>query len=493
MSRPKRSWTRKQITTVPNTVLLFLLTLGMVLSGCSSIQTSPDLGHLYNELAQQEDPLRNPVIVIPGILGSRLVEKGTNTVAWGAFGLGQADPNSPDGARLVALPMAQGQTLKSLKDTVYSDGALDRVVVNFFGFPVQLNAYYNILRTLGVGGYRDEQLGEAKVIDYGDRHYTCFQFAYDWRRDIVESAQALDRFIKNKQAEVEEEIERRFGVKRHGVKFDVVAHSMGSLVARWYLRYGAAELPEDGSMPKLTWAGAQYIDHLVMIGPPNAGSAEAIQHLVHGLKPAVLFPDYSSAILGTLPSVYQLLPRSRNRPLLDTDGQPVEDIFDPELWKRLGWGLADPAQAKTLEYLLPEIIDPKKRRQIALDHQRKALARAKQVTQALDVPAKPPMSVRLVLVAGDAVETMQTLKVNSDGTLEEIHLGPGDGTVLRSSALMDERGARSLGTRLISPIGWSYVLFLFSDHLGITEDPAFIDNILYFLLESPRAQEPEKT
>ena len=42
--------------------------------------------------------------------------------------------------------------------------------------------------------------------------------------------------------------------------------------------------------------------------------------------------------------------------------------------------------------------------------------------------------------------------------------------------------------RLVSPIGWSQVLFIFSDHLGMTKDPAFVDNILYFLLESPRSR-----
>jgi len=30
------------------------------------------------------------------------------------------------------------------------------------------------------------------------------------------------------------------------------------------------------------------------------------------------------------------------------------------------------------------------------------------------------------------------------------------------------------------------VLFLFRDHLGLTQDPAFIDNLLYLLLEEPR-------
>jgi hypothetical protein len=53
---------------------------------------------------------------------------------------------------------------------------------------------------------------------------------------------------------------------------------------------------------------------------------------------------------------------------------------------------------------------------------------------------------------------------------------------------MDEREEKKLGSRLASPIGWSQVLFIFSDHLGMTKDPAFVDNILYFLLESPRAK-----
>ncbi len=464
-----------------------LIAAWLVLSGCSTFQATPDLGDLYNELAQQEDPYRNPVIVIPGVLGSRLVDDKTHEVAWGAFGLGQADPNAPEGARLIALPMQEGTPLHALRDGVQVDGALDRVVVNFLGFPVQLNAYYNILRTLGVGGYRDQQLGEAGVIDYGDNHYTCFQFAYDWRRDIVESAKSLDRFIKAKQVEVQEEIARRFGVKRSNVKFDVVAHSMGSLVARYYLRYGAADLPEDGSLPKLTWEGARYIDHLVMIGPPNAGSVETIHTLVDGLRPALLFAKYPSAVLGTMPSVYQLLPRSHNHPLKNEKGQAIEDIFDPDVWQRNQWGLADPAQAEILAQLMPDIPDPQKRRSIALDHQRKALKRAKQLTQALDVVAEPPEGVRLVLVAGDAVETMRVLQIDGEGKLQVVEMGPGDGAVLRSSALMDTRGERSLGTRLMSPIAWDYVLFLFSDHLGITEDPAFIDNILYFLLESPRA------
>ncbi|MEE8128144.1 MAG: hypothetical protein V3T45_06280, partial [Nitrospinaceae bacterium] len=106
-----------------------------------------------------EDPHRNPIIVIPGVLGSKLVDQDSGDIVWGAFGLGQVDPNTSKGARLVALPMAPGQPLRELHDNVRSAGALDRINFNFLGFPLQLDAYYHILQTLGVGGYRDEALG----------------------------------------------------------------------------------------------------------------------------------------------------------------------------------------------------------------------------------------------------------------------------------------------------------------------------------------------
>jgi len=467
----------------------FIFVIGLLcFTGCSAFQTVPDLGNLYNRLAQHEDPFRNPVIVIPGILGSRLEDGTTGEVVWGAFGSGSVDPWTGEGARLLALPMEPGVPLKDLRDEVREAGALDRVVLKFFGIPLELNAYYNILHTLGVGGYRDQQLAESHAVDYGDLHFTCFQFAYDWRRDLVESAQALDRFIKAKEREVQHEIFKRFGIVRSPVKVDLVAHSMGSLVARYYLRYGAADLPEDGSLPPVTWEGAKHVDHLVVIGPPNAGSVEALTILVEGLKPAPLLSIYHPSIIGTMPSVYQLLPRTRHRPLLEMNGQPVADIFDPSLWERHGWGLADPAQGDMLAKLLPEIADPMERRHVALDHQRKLLARAKQLTAALDVPAMPPPFTRLLLVAGDSIATMGTVQIQRNGRLKVVAHAPGDGVVLRKSALMDEREEKMLGSRLTSPIGWSQTLFIFSDHLGMTKDPAFVDNILYFLLESPRQE-----
>ena len=212
----------------------------------------------------------------------------------------------------------------------------------------------------------------------------------------------------------------------------------------------------------------------------------SLEDLIHGASVDSLFPHYPAAVLSTMPSMYELLPRARHLPLLQAGGEPVTDLFDPELWKSQQWGLADPKQDPILKHLLPNVTSPEQRREIALDHQSKLLRRARQFTAAMDVPAKPPDSLKLLLIAGDAEKTKMTAEIVPGRGIKIVKTGPGDGTVLRSSALMDERMTQEHNRRLVSPIHWSQVHFIFSDHLGLTKNPAFTDNVLFFLLESPR-------
>ena len=469
----------------PGIILSAALTL--LVTACASTAPAPDLGSLYNHAAQFHHEERNPVIVIPGVLGSKLIDPTTGQIVWGAFGGGAANPKRPEDARLIALPMAEGVPLSELKDVVVPDGVLDRLEVKMAGLPFSLKAYYQILLTLGVGGYRDKN-AHIDSIDYGPDHFTCFQFDYDWRRDNVENAQRLHRFILEKRNYVIEESRRRYGSADPNLKFDLIAHSMGGLIARYYLRYGAADLPRDGSLPTLTWAGSENVDRVVLIGTPNAGALDAAMQLTEGRTFGPMTPKYPSSLLATFPSIFQVLPRARHGALIEgNDPGKRLNPLDPTFWENLGWGFASSEQDEVLEVLLPEISEPSERRRIALDHARKSLQRAKQFQAALDVPSTPPQGTSLYLIAGDAVETAKVVTVNRNwGRLEVAEYGPGDGSVLRSSALMDERIGQPWSPHLDSPIDWTQVMFLFSDHLGMTKDPGFADNILYLLLEDPR-------
>jgi hypothetical protein len=462
---------------------LLLLALGL---GCTlAPRRHADLGRIYERAARVSDAERNPVVVIPGILGSKLRDTASDRLVWGAFLGTWVDPATPDGARLVALPMAEGVPLAALRDEVTPAGVLDRLRITVLGLPLDLHAYAEILRDLGVGGYRDQSLGESGAVDYGGAHFTCFQFDYDWRRDLAENAARLAVFLEEKRAYVA----ARTGKPAEEIRFDVVAHSMGGLLARYFLRYGAAPLPEDGSLPPVTWDGTRAIDRAVVVGTPNAGAVDALLQLVEGARFAFFLPRYEPAVLGTMPALYQLLPRARHglvRVAAGPDGgEEVVDPLDPATWERFGWGLAAPGQDAVLARLLPEAPDAGARRRIALDHLRKSLARARQLHAALDAPAPPPPDLRLVLFAGDSEATPASVAVEAaTGRARVASHAAGDGRVLRTSALLDERVGRAWTPGVETPVGWSRVTFLFGDHLEITRAPVFTDNLLFELLES---------
>ncbi|MFD2158526.1 lipase family alpha/beta hydrolase [Rubritalea tangerina] len=453
----------------------------------------PDLNALYDEAAAKHHESRNPVIVIPGILGSRLVDRQTGLPVWGMFDGAYLDPSKHGNAAMVALPMQRGKALRALKDSVEADVALDRLKIRVFGVPVEAKAYAGILETLGAAGYQDQQLAEAGAIDYGNDHFTCFQFAYDWRRSNVENAGRLAEFIREKEAYVRKKHREVYGKDRGEIKFDIVAHSMGGLIARYYLRYGGQSLPSDGSLPQLNWAGARHVNQLIMVGTPNSGSVLAFEDLAKGKKFApgwaqklgvVSIPNYSTGVLGTYPSLYELMPRTRHRAYVDDQTDDIVNVYDVGNWERYGWGLMQAKESSQLDAILSKVSDRVERREIARDHLRKCLKNAEQFQRSLDKKVVPPVEVKLRLVAGDAVATKERVQIQLDsGVFEATKYGPGDGIVLRSSALGDERVGKGYAPKVQSSMVLDDVLFLFRDHLTMTQDPIFSDNVLYRLLE----------
>lgn len=86
------------------------------------------------------------------------------------------------------------------------------------------------------------------------------------------------------------------------------------------------------------------------------------------------------------------------------------------------------------------------------------------------------------------MNTKEPIPIESEGRLKIVARAGLDWVVLRRRALMDQREEKKLGNRLTAPIGWSQVLIIFSDHLGVMMDPVFVDNVLYLLLENRRME-----
>ncbi len=498
-------------------MILSLLFASLFLAGCSSVRSGePEVQELYREAAKRET--RNPVVVIHGILGSRLVERATSKVVWGAFTNEAIDVETPQGARALALDMGAGSDAFSYDPKtadVYPTGPVGAIDVSLLFGVISVDVYAKILRSLGVGGYVDRvSVGP----EYAEDHFTCHTFFYDWRRDNVQNAIALGQYLKktrvriDRSARLKVEALKSEGSQRslreakeleewleEGYRFDIVAHSMGGLIARYFLRYGAQDLPIDGSAHEVTWAGAEEVDRLVMVGTPNLGAMDAFNQLLNGFDLAFFLPTYHQAILGTMPAIYQLLPRNDNQLLRDEGGVVADiDLFDPDVWDREGWGLMDQDSEEGLKWLLPDVDTATKRRRRAKAHLAWCLKRAQRFNNSLDKDPETPCPAEIRLFAADTVPTLARGVVSrGEGGRAKIRFAGeetselGDGTVPRFSATADRRfGKNQSATWLDSSVPWSSITFLPDDHLGLTANPLFTNNLLFFLLEQPPKRSP---
>jgi len=152
---------------------------------------------------------------------------------------------------------------------------------------------------------------------------TFFPFPYDWRNSNSTQTATLHQYIAN--------IRQLHG----GAKVDIVAHSMGGLLARRYiLDYGSDD-----------------INHLVTVGSPFWGAPKAIQYLlVGGFFGVGLIDAYNNAAmietLPTLPGVHELLPSDH---YLQNGGAPLisENRWDLNN-NRNATEIYTPSQYKTL-------------------------------------------------------------------------------------------------------------------------------------------------
>lgn len=336
--------------------------------------------------AAQQTAARNPVIIIPGLSGSELVDASGKTV-WFALKRAKSDD--------VRLPISS-PVLSRNHDTLKPKDIIRSVDIKLLP---DIEVYQAVIDALTAKGYTEASWTSPKAEN------VFYVFPYDWRRDNVETARLL----------IQKMVAVRRATRKPNLKFDILAHSMGGLVARYAAMYGTADLPAENVTPTPTWAGAAYVQKLMMFGTPNEGSFNAFDGLLNG-SPIVanrklpLIDDFRAEDVFSCPSVFQLLPHASSAKFLDENLQPIKvDLYDPNIWDKYGWGpLNDPKflsklrDASTLALKNKDIkpkelgkdanVDDRLTSQTTYAQARayfvSALSRAKRFAAAMDVPVK---------------------------------------------------------------------------------------------------------
>lgn len=327
-----------------------------------------------------------PIIIIPGLTGSELVNDKTGEVAW--F---KSKRSKDDDLRLPIYPnMAKNRDSLVPRDVIRS--------LKLLKILPETEIYERLINALEKrAGYTEGKWDNPTIKGYEDTFYV---FAYDWRRDNVENARLLVKKIEN--------LKRL--LKRPDLKFNVIAHSNGGLLARYAAMYGNTDLP--AGKPKPTWIGAKNFDKVFLLGTPNEGSLEALDILLNGfsLIKGINLPfvqDITRFDIFTLPSVYQVLPHQGTLTAYDENLKPLQvDIYDEKTWETYDWSIwKDDGFSK--EFNATE-------RANARAFFRAMLARAKRFQEALDANTSEKPLVSMYLVGADCKETPNSMVIYRD-------------------------------------------------------------------------------
>jgi hypothetical protein len=191
------------------------------------------------------DPVRDVVVIVPGILGS-VLEKGGKEI-WGL--------SAEAGVRGL---LTAGKSVKALE----LDG--DSPTDEFLDDDVRATALIDDLHLIPglwkIDGYGRIAAVLRQQLDLQDG-VNLFTFPYDWRRDIRSSA------IRLQKASAGWLEERR--KTEPDAKLVLLCHSMGSLVARWFLHKLGG------------WRDTRLV---VTFGAPYRGSINPIDFMSNGFR-----------------------------------------------------------------------------------------------------------------------------------------------------------------------------------------------------------------
>jgi pimeloyl-ACP methyl ester carboxylesterase len=434
-------------------------------------QVKPDLAHLY-ETSYTINETPAPVILIHGIMGSKLRDKNSLKELW----FGSLKSLLFSNYKHIGLEI-NPETLEPIGSEVEPFEIADKAAgIDFYNAIIQTLQQY--------GGYKLTDINQ-KVTDLNRRLYV---FTYDWRQDNVKSAKKLHHFVETIQ-------------KNHNnpdLKVDIVAHSMGGLVSRYYLRYGDVDVLNDNDFP-VNLKGAKNVRKVILLGTPNLGSAGSVESFITGLK--IGLRKIPTEVLVTMPSIYQLFPHALNTWLINIDGKPLDrDVFDSQIWQQFQWSIYDPIVQKRVLKQFETAKEGEIYLQTLKDYFHKHLERARRFLWSLTVPLENP-GYKIIVMGGDCSLTTARLLVEEVNGVsvtrlkpseiknpkagvnyDRLMLEPGDGTVTKASLLARDVLDPTVPQHEYSFFPLDYPYFLCEDHSTLTSNINFEDNLLHILL-----------
>ena len=450
---------------------LILVALGLLvtLGGCAS-KRGPDLVRLYGSARQDSD--QPPLILIHGILGSRLRDNQGEEI-W----VGRLSKLLFSDYEDLALRL-DPESLEPLPGSLQPFAITDHAAGTDF--------YGRILSVLeSAGGYRRGEPGMPAAAD--ERRY--YIFLYDWRLDNVKNAAHLDELI-NQIREDHDDPE---------LKVDIVAHSMGGLLTRYYLRYGPVDVLDDNEFPVNLW-GRNRVRRVILLGTPNLGSVGAVRSFLEGVPLA--FGRIPTEVLATMPSVYQLFPHPLMGDwLVTTAGTPLKrDVFEARIWERFGWSVYDPVAQARIRKRIGDADEAEAYIATLKRYFEKHIERARRFVWSLTVPLEET-PWRLILFGGDCELTAARIVVEEVRGESQIRLypkeirhplpgvnyqalmlEPGDGTVTKTSLLARNSLDPTIERHpyIFFPLDYSF--FICESHDQLTGNITFQNNLLHVLL-----------
>ncbi len=458
-------------TTLPyrHFFILTIVVTTILVSACTTTR-KPDLERLY---APDREALQQPpVVLVHGVFGARLRNSDSGEEYWPGKLLDILFGQYRD----LALNI-DPQTLNPASSALEAYALTDQIAGRDF--------YQAILTTLQEAGHYQAGSPGLPADDGAPRYYV---FVYDWRQDAVSNVRKLDSLIR--------QIQQDYGDPELTV--DLIAHSMGGLLARYYLRYGTDDVLNSNDFP-LNYSGAANVRRVLLLGTPNLGSVVALQNMLQGFR--VGLRRIPPEVLATLPGAYQLLPHPLNNWLITSDGSPLErDLFDIDIWRRFEWSIFNPAIRERIRRRFDNHTQAETYLSLLEDYMHKHLERGRRFVWSLTVrEAKSP--VELIVFGGDCTLTPARLVVEeyqgesrlrlwpdqirnpkAGVDYDRLMLEPGDGSVTKASLLarthLDPRVPRHHYTYF--PL--DYTVLSCEQHDRLTSNIHFQNNLLHVLL-----------